>query len=59
MIATLKTLKESFKGPTVPGIAMQTGVKVATASVLGRFLDGLDKKAPIVQDGRDASTVGL
>jgi len=49
----------SLKGPTVPGIAVQTGVKVAPASVLGRSSDGLDKKAYIVQDGRDTSAVGL
>jgi len=38
---------------------VQTGVKVAPASVLGRSSDGLDKKAYIVQDGRDTSAVGL
>jgi len=49
----------SLEGPTVPGIAVQTGVKVAPASMLGRSSDSLDKKAYIVQDGRDTSAVGL
>ena len=49
----------SLEGPTVPGIAVQTGVKVAPAFMLGRSSDSLDKKTYIVQDGRDTSAIGL
>jgi len=38
MIATLRMPEEALEGPTVPGIAMQTGVKydIRAGTVLGR-----------------------